>query len=136
MLKTLKNKKAEGYIDVAVAVLVIAFVLILIISIWSMITLKQDMTYMARELVEAATVSGRIGPEVEERFAELYAESGFTPTVSFSATYFDPITGKVQLGEVISVTLTTEMILPGFGGFELPFDVSVTQSGLSRVYWK
>ena len=136
MLKTLKNKKAEGYIDVAVAVLVIAFVLILMISIWSMITLKQDMTYMARELVETATVSGRIGPEVEARFAELCAESGFTPTVSFSATYFDPITGKVQLGEVISVTLTTEMILPGFGGFELPFDVSVTQSGLSRVYWK
>ena len=136
MLKTLKNKKAEGYIDVAVAVLVIAFVLILIISIWSMITLKQDMTYMARELVEAATVSGRIGPEVEARFAELCAESGFTPTASFSATYFDPITGNVQLGEVISVTLTTEMILPGFGGFELPFDVSVTQSGLSRMYWK
>ena len=136
MLKTLKNKKAEGYIDVAVAVLVIAFVLILMISIWSMITLKQDMTYMARELVEAATVSGRIGPEVEARFAELCAESGVTPTVAFSATYFDPITGKVQLGEVISVTLTTEMILPGFGGFELPFDISVTQSGLSRVYWK
>ena len=136
MLKTLKNKKAEGYIDVAVAVLVIAFVLILMISIWSMVTLKQDMTYMARELVEAATVSGRIGPEVEARFAELCAESGFTPTVSFSAMYFDPITGKVQLGEVISVTLTTEMILPGFGGFELPFDISVTQSGLSRVYWK
>ena len=136
MLKTMKNKKAEGYIDVAVAVLVIAFVLILMISIWSMVTLKQDMTYMARELVEAATVSGRIGPEVEARFAELCAESSFAPTVSFSATYFDPITGKVQLGEVISVTLTTEMILPGFGGFELPFDVSVTQSGLSRVYWK
>ena len=136
MLKTMKNKKAEGYIDVAVAVLVIAFVLILMISIWSMVTLKQDMTYMARELVEAATVSGRIGPEVEARLAELCAESSFTPTASFSATYFDPITGKVQLGEVISVTLTTEMILPGFGGFELPFDVSVTQSGLSRVYWK
>ena len=46
MLKTLKNKKAEGYIDVAVAVLVIALVLVLIISIWSMVTLKQDMTYM------------------------------------------------------------------------------------------
>lgn len=50
--------------------------------------------------------------------------------------YFDYATGKVQLGDVISVTLTTEMILPGFGGFELPFDVSVTQSGLSRMYWK
>ena len=36
----------------------------------------------------------------------------------------------------VTVTLTTEMILPGFGGFELPFDVSVTKSGLSRMYWK
>ena len=107
MLKTLKNKKAEGYIDVAVAVLVIALVLVLIISIWSMVTLKQDMTYMCNELLEVATVTGRIGPEVEARFAELCAESGFTPTVQFSATYFDYATGKVQLGDVISVTLTT-----------------------------
>ena len=92
--------------------------------------------YMCNELLEVATVTGRIGPEVEARFAELCAESGFTPTVQFSATYFDYATGKVQLGDVISVTLTTEMIMPGFGGFELPFDVSVTQSGLSRMYWK
>ena len=28
MIKALKNKKAEGYIDVAVAVLVIAFILV------------------------------------------------------------------------------------------------------------
>ena len=136
MLKTIKNKKAEGYIDVAVAVLVIAFVLVLSISIWSMVTLKQDMTYMAGELLEVATVTGRIGPEVEARYAELCAEVGFSPTASFSATYFDRATGKVQLGDVISITLTTEMVLPGFGGFELPFDVSVTQSGLSRLYWK
>ena len=34
MLKTLKSKKAEGYIDVAVAVLVIAFVIALVFSIW------------------------------------------------------------------------------------------------------
>ena len=74
MLKTLKNKKAEGYIDVAVAVLVIALVLVLIFSIWSMVTLKQDMAYMTGELLEIATVTGRIGPEVESRFAELCAE--------------------------------------------------------------
>ena len=101
-----------------------------------MVTLKQDMTYMAGELLEVATVTGRIGSEVEARFAELCAEAGFTPSVQFSATYFDYAAGKVQLGDVISVTLTTEMKLPGFGGFELPFEVSVTQSGLSRVYWK
>ena len=136
MLKTLKSKKAEGYIDVAVAVLVIAFVIALVFSIWSMVTLKQDMAYMCSELLEVVTVTGQIGPEAEARFTELCAEVGFTPTVQYSASYFDPATGMVQLGDVITVTLTTEMILPGFGGFELPFDVSVTKSGLSRMYWK
>lgn len=135
-MRCLKNKRAEGYIDVAVTVLVIALVIALIFSIWSMVTLKQDMTYIAGELLEAATVSGRIGPEVEARFAELCTEAGFTPTVQYSATYFDASSGKVQLGDVITVTLTTEMVLPGFGGFELPFDVSVTKSGLSKMYWK
>jgi hypothetical protein len=135
-MRCLKNKRAEGYIDVAVTVLVIALVIALIFSIWSMVTLKQDMTYIAGELLEAATVSGRIGPEVEARFAELCAEAGFTPTVRYSATYFDATSGKIQLGDVITVTLTTEMVLPGFGGFELPFDVSVTKSGLSKIYWK
>ena len=136
MFRTLKNKKAEGYIDVAVAVLVIAFIFIFVISIWSMVTLKQDMKYMAGELLEVATVTGRVDSETEARFNELCAEAGFTPTVQFEAVYYDILSGKVQLGNVITVTLTTEMVLPGFGGFRLPFRVSVTQSGLSRVYWK
>ncbi len=136
MLKALKNKKGEGYIDVAVAVLVIAFVLILIISVWSMATIKQDMTYMANELLEVATVTGKVGSEVQARYEELCVELGFRPTVYFSANYFQSSTGKVQLGDTITVYLSTEMILPGFGGFELPFDVEVTKSGLSRIYWK
>ena len=62
MLKTLKNKKAEGYIDVAVAVLVIALVLVLIISIWSMVTLKQDMDIASLEegVLNNASYFGRI----------------------------------------------------------------------------
>lgn len=136
MKKILCNKKAEGYIDVAVAVLVIAFVLVFAISIWSMVTLKQDMTYMCNELVEAATLSGRIGPEVEARFDELCAEVGFVPSKDFTAAFYDVASGKVQLGDVITCTLTYEMTLPGFGNFKFPIRVSVTKSGLSRVYWK
>ena len=136
MIKALKNKKAEGYIDVAVAVLVIAFVLILVISIWSMITLKQDMSYMCEELLEIATVTGRVGPEVQLRYEELCGELGFEPQLKFDAVYFDSSAKKVQLGEAITCTLTHNMVLPGFGGFEFPFDVTESRSGLSRVYWK
>lgn len=135
-MKKLKNKKGEGYIEVAVAVLVIAFVLIFTVSIFSMITLKQDLKYMCRELVEVATVSGGVTDAVYRRYEELCEETGLRPTVYYSANYFDRTTGKVQLGDSISCTLTADFTLPGFGGFTFPFALEATESGLSRVYWK
>ena len=135
-LKGLKNKQGEGYIEAAVAVLVIAFVLIFTVSIFSMMTVRQDLKYMCRELIEMASVCGGVTDEVYERFDELCAETGLTPTVHFSATYFDRSTGKVQLGDTIACTLSAGFTLPGFGGYEFPFTVKTTESGLSRVYWK
>ena len=136
MLKALKSKKAEGYIDVAISVLIVVAVLVLVLSIWSIVTLKQDVSYMCEELLEIATVTGRIGSEVQLRYEELCSELGFEPRLEFDAVYFDESTKKVQLGEVITCTITHNMILPGFGGFEFPFDVTESRSGLSRVYWK
>lgn len=135
-MKKLKNKKGDGYIEVAVAVLVIAFVLIFTVSIFSMIALKQDLNYMCRELIEVATVSGGVTDAVYQRYDELCAETGLNPSVYYSAIYFDRAAGKVQLGDTITCTLTANLTLPGFGGYVFPFAPEVTQSGLSRVYWK
>ena len=44
--RIMKSTRGEGYIDLAVAVLVLVFVLVIAISLWSAITLKQDMRYM------------------------------------------------------------------------------------------
>ena len=136
MFKKLQNKKAEGYIDVAVAVLVIVFLLVFSVGIFSKIAVKQDLSHMCSELVEVATKSGRIGPEVQARYEQLCEEAGIRPTMTFTATYFDSSSGKVQLGDVITCKLTYSTELVGFGGFSLPFDVEVSESGLSRIYWK
>ena len=61
MIKALKNRKAEGYIDVAIAVLVIVFLLVLALSVFKLVTLKQDMKYMCEELVKTATLNGKVG---------------------------------------------------------------------------
>lgn len=136
MKKMIQSKKGESYIDVAVAVVVVAFILVFAVSIFQMVTLKQDLNYMADELIKTATVSGRIGEEVEQRYAELCTETGLTPEVSFSALFFDAASRKVQLGNSITVTLTTGLTLPGFGGYMFPINATVTESGLSRIYWK
>ena len=135
-MKQLTNKRAEGYIDVAVTVLVVSFLLILMVSVFGAVSQKQDLKYMCSELVEMATTTGKIGDEVQERYETLCEETGMNPTVSFSTVYFDEDSGKVQFGEVLSCTLTVESGLPGFGGELFAFTMTATESGLSKIYWK
>ena len=135
-MKILRSKKAEGYIDIAVAVLVIVFLLILILSVFSAATQAQDLKYICTELVETAALSGRIGSEVDARYAELCEETGLSPAMTFTAEYFETVTGKVQLGDTISCTLTMETSIMGFGAKIFPFEMTATKSGLSQIYWK
>lgn len=130
------NKRAEGYVDVAVAVLVISFLLILLVSVFGVIHQKQTLNQMAEQIVEIASINGCVDDEVMERYEQLCEQTGLTPTVTFDATYFDEDTGKVQLGDIISCTLTMETSLIGFGGELFPIDMTVTASGVSQVYWR
>ena len=136
MKKRILDKRGQGYIDVVISVLVLVFLFILIMSVWSMVTLKQDIRYICNELLATATSTGQVGDEVTARYYELCEESGLTPTVEFSATYFNAAAKKIQYGEIIQCTVTCQMTLPGFSDFKLPISVTVTQSGLSRHYWK
>ena len=51
------NKRAEGYVDIAVAVLVISFLLILLVSVFGVIHQKQTLNQMAEQIVEIASIS-------------------------------------------------------------------------------
>ena len=130
------NKRAEGYVDVAVAVLVISFLLILLVSVFGVIHQKQTLNQMCEQIVEIASINGCVDDEVMERYEQLCEQTGLTPAMTFEATYFDEDTGKVQLGDVISCTLTMETSLIGFGGELFPIDMTVTASGVSQVYWR
>ena len=135
-MKKICNKKAEGYVDVAVAVLVISFLLILLVSVFGVIHQKQTLNQMAEQIVEIASINGCVDNEVMERYEQLCEQMGLTPTMTFEATYFDENTGKVQLGDIISCTLTMETSLIGFGGELFPINMTVTASGVSQVYWR
>ena len=130
------NKRAEGYVDVAVAVLVISFLLILLVSVFGVIHQKQTLNQMCEQIVEIASINGCVDYEVMERYEQLCEQTGLTPTMTFEATYFDEDTGKVQLGDIISCTLTMETSIIGFGGELFPIDMTVTASGVSQVYWR
>ena len=137
MTKLLKNKRGENYIDTVVGVVAAMMVIVVAINIFSFLTLKQDLDYYAKEMVEVCCSYGKTCDEVQDRDEELSAELGLDPDLSFNGTeYFNVTKRTVQYGEVIVVELTYRTYVRGLGVFRIPVTLTAKHSGLSRRYWK
>lgn len=137
MIKKLKNKKGEGYIDTAVGVVCAMMVIVLALNVFSFLTLKQDLDYFNKELTKTVCFYGKTGSEVAERYVELCDEIGIYPMMDFSGTeYFNSTKGTVQLGDRVVVNLDYETYVRGLGVFKIPVTLNSVQSGLSEKYWK
>lgn len=135
MIKVLRSKKAEGYIDVAVSLIVILMVVVIALNVFSFLTLKMDMDYFAREMVDVATANGTTScTDISDRYRQLAHEVGFSPSCSWDAVYISGT--KVQYGEPIAVTITYQSELAGLGAANIPITLTAKYSGLSQRYWK
>lgn len=124
------NRKGEGYIEVAVSLLLIFSVILFSLEVFSLLSLRTDLSYMAKEMAEVIATNGCIGSASEARLAQLEAETGLSPTVSYSGTkYFSTARRLIQYGETVAVTLEVRSAFFGF-------TVRASSSALSRVYWK
>lgn len=135
-MKILKNKKAEGYIDICVGIIVLLSVLVLTLNIYSFLTLKQDMDEITEQLIEVATSSGCFGDEFNDRASAL-KEQFFDFNVAVSAdSWYNASYKRVQLGKTMKVTISVPTKLIGVGVVEIPITATSTRSGLSQHYWK
>ena len=126
-----KNRRAEGYIDVVVLVLCAVLMLALAIRILPVFVAKQQLDTFATELVREAEVTGRVGSETSRRAAVLREKTGIDPDISWSTG------GRIQLTEEVTVTLTLRRNIGLFGGFgSFPITLQAQATGKSEVYWK
>ena len=131
MLKILKSNKGEGYIDVAVLVLCVMLVITLAVKVFPVYIAKQQIDTFATELVREAEIAGRVGAETTSREMLLRDKMGITPTIRWSKT------GRIQLNEEITVTITYETNIGLFAGFgSFPITLRADAAGKSEVYWK
>lgn len=131
------NRRGEGYIDTALTVFIIAMLLAVMVNVFSLMIMREDLNLFAEELIEAMTASGRTGVETSARIAELKSETGLNPQISYEGTsYMSGSSEKVQLGKTMKVTVEVSMNMKGMGAFTMPVKLKATQSGLSKVYWK
>ncbi|HHZ03451.1 MAG TPA: DUF4320 family protein [Tissierellia bacterium] len=131
MLKILRSKQGEGYIDVAVLVLCAMLVIALAVRVFPAYIIKQQVDTFATELMREAEIAGRVGTETTNRELLLREKTGITPTVTWSKS------GRIQLNEEITVTVTFDTNIGLFGGFgSFPITLRADAAGKSEVYWK
>lgn len=131
MLKLLRSQRGEGYVDVAVLVLCVMLVLAVAISVMPVFITKNKLDTYASELCREAEIAGRVGTETTLRAQVLTEQTGLAPSITWSKT------GRIQLNEEFTVSLTTQTDIGLFGGFgSFPVTLKAEASGKSEVYWK
>ena len=126
-----KKRSGEGYIDTCVLILCAMLVIALAVKVLPVYVAKQQLDTYAVELVREAEISGRVGTETSRRAAALTDSTGLDPNIHWSKT------GRIQLNEEVTVTLTLDMdigLFGGFGSFHITLRSEAT--GKSEVYWK
>ena len=132
MLKKLRaGRPGEGYIDMVVLILCTMLVIGLALKVMPVYIAKHNLDTYAAELVREAEISGRVGTETNRRAAALTDSTGLDPNIRWSKT------GRIQLNEEVTVTLTLDMDIGLFGGFgSFPITLRSEATGKSEVYWK
>jgi hypothetical protein len=131
MLKLLRSRRGEGYIDVAVLVLCVMLVIAVAVSVLPVFVTKNQLDTYASELCREAEIAGRVGSETTLRAQVLSEKTGLSPDISWSKT------GRLQLNEEFTVTVTMRVDIGLFGGFgSFPVTLKAQASGKSEVYWK
>ncbi len=133
-MKILKNRRGEGYIDVAITVMIIAFLLIFLLSIVSLVATSQRMKSVADQIAEYAAVNGRT--DIDSFVEEQQDKLGMDFTCSFAGSETWNGTRKVQLGDKICCAVSFDVRFVGFGTSFHVMTITADAMTLSRVYWK
>lgn len=132
MRNVLREKRGEGYIDIAVGVLCLMLVIALAVSLFPVFMAKQQLDRFADEIVRQAEIVG--STSVTRRIEELREETGLNPEISWDCDYFEG--SKIQLNGDISVTMTCRINLGFFQFGSFPVEIRARASGKSEVYYK
>ena len=129
--KILKDKRGEGYIDIAVLVLCAMLVIALAVKVFPVYIQKQQIDTFAVELVREAELAGCVGSETSRREQALRDKTGLQPSVTWSRSW------RIQLNEEVTVTVTYQTNIGLFAGFgSFPITLRSDAAGKSEVYWK
>lgn len=134
-MKKLCEQKGSFTIEGAIIMLVGAACIILAINVLGVANTAMKLQAMAGELVRYTEVRGRVDGPVYAELARLEAASGIDVDCTITADYISG-TNKVQFGDNITISLTTQKTFGVGGVVRIPITLRTVANGRSELYWK
>ena len=136
MLKRIKNKKGDGYVEVCISALVLITLAVILLNIFELIMLRISLGQTADDLITAACYSGGFTDEFWECDATHCDEYLYYDIDYGTDEFFDATDETVQLGDSMWVEVSAGMDVKGAGAFKIPITVTVKRFGISERYSK
>ena len=136
----IRDRTGEGYVDVAIAILLIFTVVAGIFSMFPIYTTYQSLNATARQIAHVVEVSG----QADDATISLITGDGnyINPdSIVFNTTWYNASQKKIQLKTPFTVTITKQVLIPifkplGSDPIGIRINISARSSGISEVYWK
>ena len=132
----LSERGDSSYISSFIYILVVVIMIAFIINVFHIISVKQEMDYMADQLVKQIQLNGGTSDDTNSLFQYLATEmnevDGLDYQVSSSGN-----TERIQIGTPFYVSVTGRCYLGGIWKFNLvPINIRAQGAGVSEHYWK
>ena len=137
----IRDQTAEGYIDVAITILIVFTLMASLLALYPIFTAQQSLNQTAKYTARTIELYGKAD---DETLASVTADGSFLEpdSVEISDTeWYDEAAKTIQLKTLFTVTLTKTVpivILRPALGEPIVINIQITAAarGVSEVYWK
>lgn len=138
--KFIRDQTGEGYVDVAIAILIIFALVAGIFSIFPLYTTYQSLTATAKQIAHVVEVTGQAD---DGTIALVTGNPSYVSpdSISFDTAWHNASAKKIQLKTPFTVTVSKQVLIPilkplGSSPIGIRVDIRASASGISEVYWK
>jgi len=103
-----RDQSGEGYVDLAIVVLVIFVLMAMLLSVYPIFTVQQSLNSTVRHIVRTAEITGNAGTEIDALLDTI--PSVKPDTLVWNTTWKDPGAKTIQLKT--SFTVTAKKLVP------------------------
>ena len=138
--KLIRDQTGEGYVDVAIAILILFALVASIFSVFPLYTTYQSLAATAKQIAHVVEVTGQAdnGTVALVTGNPNYA---LPDHVSFDTVWHNASARKIQLKTPFTVTVSKQVLIPilkplGSSPIGIRVNIHASASGISEVYWK